>query len=78
MSNVRLGRRGSRVGAVSVSGPGYERDGLPTLGAGISAALSAATRNGDGTWYVRLDEASHYAVERRGGTTYVTPMKAAP
>ena len=66
-------------GAFSVSGPGYEKAGLPTEGAAIAAAQSAAHRlKRDGTWYVRgTSPRATFAIEQRGKVTYTTPMKAA-
>lgn len=75
MSKIRTNLR---LGSVSVSGPGFERDGLPSVSVGISGATFAATRPGeDATWYVRENGVVRYAVERRGRSVQVTPMKVA-
>ena len=65
-------KRGSMEGTVSISGPGYEREGLPNVGAGISGALTAASRRGDGTFYVREDGQvrAWVTVENRVVTVY--------
>lgn len=77
MANRSNGRGGSLAGSVSVSGPRYDRDRLLNVGVGISVALTAASRYDDGTWYVRENGHSRYAVSRvDGGTIYVTPMGA--
>lgn len=60
-------------GTVSVSGPGYERAGLPNVGVGISAALTAATRLRAGTFYVRDGEQVHAHVSYDNGTIRVFP-----
>ena len=59
----------------SVSGPGYEKLGLPVVGAAIVAAQGAAQRVGtDGAWYVRGpgSERPLYAIERKGKTVWTT------
>jgi hypothetical protein len=59
--------------SVTVSGPGWDRKGLPTVGAGISNALSAAGYSrADGTWYVREGDTVRYHVDRRGSNIFVT------
>lgn len=69
----RKSRGSAPDGAVSVTGPDYERDGLPNLSVGISAAQTAASRAGqDGTWYVRLGDTIRYWVERRDDVISVT------
>jgi len=59
-------------GTVSISGPGYEKEGLPNVGAGISGALTAASRRGEGTFYVREGEEMRawVTVENRVVTVY--------
>lgn len=75
-----MARRNRKAeGDFSVTGPGYERDGLPSEGAAIVAAQTAAQRHGrDGTWYVRgTTPRALFAIEQRGRVTYVTPTGAA-
>lgn len=67
-------KRSAPEGTVSVSGPGYERDGLPNVNVGISAAQAQASRAAEGTWYVR-DGGTTVAVERRGDNIVVIPLK---
>jgi hypothetical protein len=75
---ARRNRR-NKDGAFSVSGPGYEKAGLPTEGAAIAAAQSAAHRlKRDGTWYVRgTSPRATFAIEQRGKVTHTTPISAA-
>ena len=62
--------------SVSVSGPGWDRRGLPNLGVGISNALSAAGyAPADGTWYVREGDQVRYHVDRRDKNLYVTGVR---
>lgn len=63
--------------SVTVSGPGWDRRGLPNVGVGISNALSAAGYSrADGTWYVRDGDTVRYHVDRRGGNIFVTERAA--
>jgi len=70
-------KRQLKEGTVSVSGPGYEKDGLPNVGAGISGALTAATRNGEGTFYVREGEQMRAHVSWDNGVILVIPIGGA-
>jgi hypothetical protein len=71
-------KRRAQDGSVTVSGPGYDRAGLPNVSVGISAAQTAASRAGvDGTWYVRGDGPT-VAVERRGDLVLVTLRAEVP
>ena len=69
-------KRQQMDGTVSISGPGYEREGLPNVGAGISGALTAATRRGDGTFYVREGDQMRAHVSWHDGVIRVTPIGA--
>lgn len=61
-------------GSVSVSGPGFEREGLPNVGAGISGALTAASRRGEGTFYVRDGDRMVAHVSWDNGVIRVFPI----
>jgi hypothetical protein len=65
-------------GGYSVSGPGVDRDGIPSTTAAVSfAQWQAEHADGEATFYVRNGEAEPYArVERSGGgTVYTYPQK---
>jgi hypothetical protein len=71
-------RRGNAPeGDVSVSGPGYERDGLPNVSVGISAALTVASRSSEGTWYVRDGDVMKAHVTAHAGVVEVFPVRKA-
>lgn len=60
-----------------VSGPGYERGKLPSIGAALVAGQNAASRHdANGTWYVRAADSNQalYRVERHGGTIYTVAV----
>lgn len=75
-----MARRNAKAdGEFSVTGPGYEKAGLPTEGAAIAAAQGAAHRHKrDGTWYVRgSTPRALFAIEQIGKVTYTTATGAA-
>ena len=68
-------KRSLKDGQVSVTGPEYEWDGLPNVGVGISAALTAASKTRRGTYYVRDGERMHAHVSVDDDVIRVLPVK---
>jgi len=68
------------TGIVSVTGPGITRDGLPSVGVGLSVAQGAACRaDQDATWYVREAELVVFHVTRdASGVVTTTAANGVP